>query len=194
MSEQAIFNAVAISAMLASSAIRWPHARRNRHNRIVHHMKDGLEKALMLAVFAGMMILPLVWIATARPAFANYARPGWLGWIGVAVTAFGLWLFWRSHADLGRNWSPTLEVHDAHTLVTHGVYAYMRHPMYASIFLWCFAQALLLPNWIVGPAGFVTFLTMYVLRTGREERLMLDRFGAVYTRYMHRTGRILPRL
>ena len=194
MNDQALFNTVVIARMLASTAIRWPHSRRNRHNRIVRHMKDGLEKALMFAVFAGMMILPLVWIATAKPAFANYARPDWLGWTGVWIFAPSLWLFWRSHADLGRNWSPTLEVHDAHTLVTHGVYARMRHPMYSSIFLWCIAQALLLPNWIAGPAGFVTFFTMYVLRTGREERMMLDCFGAPYAEYKRRTGRIVPHL
>lgn len=194
MIDQGIFNAVAIAAMLVSTAIRWPHARRNRRNRIVRHMKDGLEKALMVAVFVGMMILPLLWITTGRPAFANYTRPDWLGWIGVAATASGLWLFWRSHADLGRNWSPTLEVHDAHTLVTQGVYARMRHPMYASIFLWCIAQALLLPNWVAGPAGFASFLVMYLLRVPREEQLMLDRFGTAYGDYMRRSGRIVPRL
>ncbi len=104
-----------------------------------------------------------------------------------------LWLFWRSHADLGRNWSPWLEVHAAQTLVTHGVYARIRHPMYASIFISCIAQALLLPNWVAGPAGLVSFLAMYLERARREEDLMLHRLGTAYREYMGRTGRILPR-
>jgi protein-S-isoprenylcysteine O-methyltransferase Ste14 len=38
-----------------------------------------------------------------------------------------VWLFWRSHADLGRNWSPSLELREGHELVTEGVYRYVRH-------------------------------------------------------------------
>jgi hypothetical protein len=30
----------------------------------------------------------------------------------------GLWLFYRSHADLGTNWSITLEVREQHRLIT----------------------------------------------------------------------------
>ncbi len=46
-----------------------------------------------------------------------------------------LWLFWRSHADLGRNWSQAFELRKGHELITHGVYRVVRHPMYAAIWL-----------------------------------------------------------
>jgi len=57
-----------------------------------------------------------------------------------------LWLFCRSHLDLGQNWSQSLEIRKGHQLVTDGVYRFIRHPMYASIWIWCLAQGLLLEN------------------------------------------------
>ena len=68
-----------------------------------------------------------------------------------------LWLFWRSHADLGKNWSVSLEVRQGHQLIKHGVYRSIRHPMYASIWLWCLAQGLLLENWLAGWYALVAF-------------------------------------
>jgi protein-S-isoprenylcysteine O-methyltransferase Ste14 len=106
----------------------------------------------------------------------------------------GIWLLWRSHVDLGRHWSPTLEVRDGHTLVTGGVFSRIRHPMYAAHWVWALGQILLLQNWIVGPSMLALFLPMYFYRVGREERMMLDHFGDEYRGYMKRTGRIVPRL
>jgi protein-S-isoprenylcysteine O-methyltransferase Ste14 len=126
--------------------------------------------------------------------FANYSLPAFVPWCGTAVMLLALWLFWRSHADLGQNWSVTLEVRKGHELVTHGVYRSIRHPMYASIFLWCIAQGLLLENWLAGWSSFVTFTLMYLLRTPREERMMCEYFGQKYRDYMNRTGRLFPRI
>jgi protein-S-isoprenylcysteine O-methyltransferase Ste14 len=110
------------------------------------------------------------------------------------ILAMAVWLFWRSHADLGRNWSPSLELREGHELVTEGVYRSVRHPMYASMWLWGVAQALLLQNWIAGWVSLVMFMPLYLLRVPREERMMLDEFGEEYRAYMDRTGRVIPRL
>ena len=106
--------------------------------------------------------------------------------------AGSLWLFYRTHKDLGRNWSVTLEVREQHMLVTSGVYSRVRHPMYSAFWLWALAQALLLPNWIAGPAGLVGFGTLFFLRIGREERMMSETFGDEYRRYVEQTSRVLP--
>lgn len=102
-------------------------------------------------------------------------------------------LFWRSHADLGQNFSRTLELQERHALVTRGVYRRMRHPMYAAIWLFAAAQALLLPNWIAAWSGLAGFAPMYFLRTPREEKMMMEAFGAEYAAYMERTYRMFPR-
>jgi protein-S-isoprenylcysteine O-methyltransferase Ste14 len=139
------------------------------------------------------MAAPLVYVFTPWLDFANYDLPGWMGWVGTPVFAAALVLLWRSHADLGLNWSATLQIKSGHSLVTHGVYRRIRHPMYAAHALWAVAQGLLLENWLAGWAFVVTFVPLYLLRVPREERMMLERFGQEYRTYIARTGRMIPR-
>ena len=159
---------------------------------------DWSERSLLGLMFIGMFFIPAVYELTSRFDRSNYrllpeAR-GVIGGAGAAILALAVWLFWRSHADLGRNWSPSLELREGHELVTEGVYRSIRHPMYASMWLWGVAQALLLQNWIAGWASLVMFMPLYLLRVPREERMMLDEFGEEYRAYMNRTGRVIPRL
>ena len=57
-------------------------------------------------MFLAMMLLPLTYLVTPLFRFADYILPDWATAIGAAVQVPFLWLFWRSHVDLGRNWSP----------------------------------------------------------------------------------------
>jgi protein-S-isoprenylcysteine O-methyltransferase Ste14 len=122
----------------------------------------------------------------------TYAFQPPLAVLGTLVFSVALWLFYRTHYDLGRAWSVTLEIRDAHALVTGGVYARVRHPMYSAFFLWAIAQALLLPNFVAGFAGLIGFGVLFAGRVGREEEMMLKTFGDEYRAYMARTRRIVP--
>ena len=114
--------------------------------------------------------------------------------LGLALFAAAIWILHRSHADLGRLWSPTVELRDDHELVTVGVYSRVRHPMYTAHVLWGASQAMLFPNVIAGPLALIVMLAIMPIRITREERAMLDRFGDDYRVYMGRTGRVLPRI
>ena len=188
------FNAIFFVGFIAYIAIRGVYARRTKGLERVHRQVDGLENFLMLLVIPPGLLLPVLYLFTPLLSFADYRLPAFAPWCGVVVMVAALWLFWRSHADLGLNWSFTLELRSEHQFVTHGVYRWIRHPMYASIFLWGLAQGLLLPNWLAGWSAFVPFAVMYVLRTPREERMMCEYFGQEYGDYMRRTGRLFPRL
>ena len=172
--------------------IRYPHERRARRTPKLRRSDRSREHVLMAISATGLGILPVVYVFTNAPAFASYTFRPWQAWLGAAVFAAALWLFYRTHKDLGRNWSMTLEVRERHTLVIDGVYRCVRHPMYSAFWLWALAQALLLPNWIAGPAGLVGFGTLFFLRVGREEALMIETFGDEYRRYMAQTARVLP--
>jgi protein-S-isoprenylcysteine O-methyltransferase Ste14 len=175
-------------------AIRYPHDRRSRRTPKRLWSDRARELVLLTISASGMIFLPTLYVLTGWPQFADYQFRPAFAWLGSLVFAFALWLFYRTHRDLGRNWSVTLEIRDRHALVTSGVYRHVRHPMYSAFWLWAVAQALLLPNWIAGPAGLIGFGTLFFLRVGREEELMIQTFSDEYRRYMARTARIVPRI
>jgi protein-S-isoprenylcysteine O-methyltransferase Ste14 len=179
---------------LAYLRIRAVYAGRCKRETKAYRQVDGLEKALLLLVIPSSVLLPVLFLFTPLLGFADYRLAAWLPRCGSLLMLTALWLFWRSHADLGQNWSVSLEVRQGHQVIRHGVYRWIRHPMYAAIWLWSAAQAMLLANWLAGWSALVAFAPMYVLRTPREERMMCEHFGEEYRQYMRQTGRLLPRL
>lgn len=183
--------------VLAEVVIRIPHERR-RKTRMVVERVDALERVLVGLLFVGVLFVPAVYASTSWLDRVDYRLAPQVqrsaGGVGAALMTFAVWLFWRSHVDLGRNWSPSLQLREGHELVKEGVYRYVRHPMYASEWLWGIAQALLLQNWIAGWAGLALFMPLHVERVPREEQMMVERFGEAYREYINRTGGIVPRL
>jgi len=188
-----IAKAIVLAATAVMIAIRAPHGHRSRQIKVIKSHKTPLEVVLVTVVWVGFFI-PLIWIASPAFAFAEY--PLRIGPLisGVVCFVIGLWLFYRSHADLGTNWSVTLEVREQHRLITQGVYRRIRHPMYSALLLYGLAQALVIPNWLAGPSYLVTLAVLFALRVRAEERMMLEQFGDDYTTYMARTKRLVPRV
>jgi protein-S-isoprenylcysteine O-methyltransferase Ste14 len=173
-------------------AIRYPFARRARRVAKVRNPYRLREFVLMSISAAGLGIVPGLYVFTDVLRVADYPIQIWQPVLGAALFAGALYLFRRTHKDLGRNWSVTLEVREQHALVTEGIYKSVRHPMYSAFWLWAVAQAVLLPNWVAGFAGIAGFGTLFFLRVGKEEAMMLATFGDSYRSYMQRTWRVLP--
>jgi len=183
--------AVVLLASVAMIAIRAPHWQKSRGVRVAESRKGTLEGVLL--TLAGIsFFLPLVWIATSALDFADYPlRPLPLA-LGTLLFAPGLWLFQRSHADLGTNWSITLELREDHRLVERGIYARVRHPMYLALLVYSAGQALVLPNRIAGPSCLVAMALIVGFRMVPEERMMSERFGKDWEAYRGRTRRLIP--
>lgn len=194
MSPTLIYKAAYIVGLIVQFAIRAPYRRATAKNKISDNRADNTEVIALALLFLGNFVIPLVYIFTPWLDMFNYTLPDWAGWLGVLILASSLVVFWRGHADLGLNWSPTIAIREDQTLVTRGIYAYIRHPMYASQWLWVIAQPLLLQNWLAGPLGILVFAVLYFTRVAREESMMQDHFGEQYRAYMDRTGRVIPRL
>jgi protein-S-isoprenylcysteine O-methyltransferase Ste14 len=181
-----------LACVVAWWLVRFPYERRARKAKVTASRRDAFELILLGISLTGLGIIPIIYVFTGFPVSANRTFIPWVAWLGVVPALGSLWLFWRTHKELGRNWSVSLEVRDKHQLVTNGVYRYVRHPMYSAFFLWAVAQLLLLPNWVAGVSGLIGFGTLFSFRVGREERLMLEAFGEQYRAYMTRTARIIP--
>ena len=83
---------------------------------------------------------------------------------------------------------PTLK--DNHQLRTHGIYKYIRHPMYTSVLLSCLALVLSNPHWMAQLVMTVLLINL-ILKSNFEEKLLLKRFKG-YSKYRQKTGRFLP--
>lgn len=180
--------------IVSSIAIRVPHDKISKETKNIYSGKGVLEKILLLLMLLGGFLLPLLFIFTPLLSFADYSLSPAALTAGAICLVMYLWLFYRSHADLGRNWSVSLELRENHELVVSGVYRRVRHPMYAAIFFGTISQALFLSNWIAGPAGFAAFTLMFCFRLRREERMMSGQFGESYEEYRLRTKRLIPGL
>jgi len=189
-----IYKLVYWGALVAQIVIRTPFAKNQKAAPKSDRRVSRTETIIvgLLSVFVGL--LPLVYSVTNWLDFANYSLPDWMGWLGIGVMVLSLVLFARAHIDLKANWSPTLEIRTDHTLITNGIYRYIRHPMYASQFVWAIAQILLLQNWLAGPLNLVFFTIFYFLRVPAEEKMMLDTFGDQYQAYLKTSGGVIPKL
>jgi protein-S-isoprenylcysteine O-methyltransferase Ste14 len=177
-------------------AVRYPFQRRARRLGIARHTGGRGDRIVLAIAAVGQFIVPALYVAVSlaggQSLFGDYPFHPAQGWFGLMALVAALVLFRVTHKQLGRNWSVTLETRTAHKLVTDGVYAWVRHPMYTSFLLSALAQALLLPNWIAGPIGLVAFGILFFYRARREEALMIDTFGDGYRDFMRRTARIVP--
>ena len=186
-----IAKALVLAGTAVMLAIRAPHGHRNRRVKVATSYKTRLETGLLVLAWIGFFV-PLIWVGSPVFSFAEFPlRSGPLV-AGVMCLGIALWLFYRSHADLGANWSITLEIHEQHRLVTQGVYRRIRHPMYSALALYSIGQALVIPNWVAGPSNLIAFTILFALRVRAEERMMIEGFGAEYAAYSARTNRLIP--
>ncbi|HEV3437893.1 MAG TPA: protein-S-isoprenylcysteine O-methyltransferase [Gemmata sp.] len=183
--------ATILLASIAMIIIRAPHGNRSRTTPVAKSRKGSLEIVLLTIAWIAFF-LPLIWIVTPALEFADYPLYPIPLFTGILCLVLGLWFFYRSHMDLGTNWSITLEVREKHQLISHGVYRRIRHPMYLSLLIYSVGQGLVLPNWLAGPSYGVAMILLFAFRVGREERMMLEEFGKDYEAYMATSKRLIP--
>ena len=151
------------------------------------------ERLFLLFIFVGFQLLPILYVFSTWFSFFDYNLPKWLGFPSTLLYAFGIWLFFRAHADLGKFWSPGLEIKEDHVLITTGVFKWVRHPMYAAFVAIAVAQIFMLQNWIVGPAFLLLAIPFYLHRVKREEQQLIRYFGDPYRAYIKQTNALFPK-
>jgi len=196
-----IFKAAFLSLFVGAVAIRV------RYQRLAGTYEKGVaahtERHLAHEARSLLIIRPLLgfpWYAVVlcwffAPQWVRWSfvsMPGWLRMGGLLPAVLGLLLLWRSHAALGKNFRPTLEVSAGQDLVTSGPYAFVRHPLYAAFLIMLASTGLLSANWFIGVVGVLLIASITVVRIPAEEALLEGRFGERYREYRRRTPALLP--
>lgn len=161
----------------------------------VEHRESRLSMAL-LRVFSTLAIGATVayMIYPRWLGWASFQLPAWARWTGTALMLVSVPLIGWAQWALGKNFSTTLDAHEGHTLVTHGPYRWVRHPMYTITLLFCVGTLLTTANWVIGVPPILALALIVVTRIENEEALMVELFGDEYREYRERTGRFLPRV
>jgi len=188
-----IFKIIYLIGLLLATIIRKIYTSGKRASALKIKKKSTIELIFLVLIGIGM-IIPIVYAFSTVLDFANYSLPGWIAWAGTVLFAFAIWLLWRSHKDLGSNWTPTVALYYDHELITSGAYRFIRHPMYLAHLIWAIAQIMILHNWIAGYSFLIVQIPFYLIRIKNEEAMMIEHYGAVYVAYMEKTNRIIPKL
>ena len=114
------------------------------------------------------------------------------------LTFLGAFLVVKAKWDLARNHTWAGFCMDAPKLVCHGIYSYIRHPLYAGVYL--FVSGLLLTvtlhaSWyLVAPAGLalVYILSFLAVSASRETRRLEKKLGREFTEYKKQVHFCLP--
>jgi protein-S-isoprenylcysteine O-methyltransferase Ste14 len=132
-------------------------------------------------VFAAAFHLPLVSTQT-------FFHSDGLAWIGVLFCLAGLFLLPLSLVSFGKSFRVGIDVDNSDELVTTGVFAFSRNPIYVAFGFVLLGQFLVFPNWIV-LAYFAAGIWLFHRQVSREEEFLRQNYGQEYVEYCRRVRR-----
>jgi protein-S-isoprenylcysteine O-methyltransferase Ste14 len=128
----------------------------------------------------GLLLFPLPW--------QNIIPQG----IGFLLVTSGVGIAISARKTLGANWAHAYEyqIKKNQELVTTGIYAYIRHPIYTGLCL-AFIGGELVAQSSLAVVGVFLFIVWY-RQARREEELLVVYFGNSYKAYMKHTKMFIP--
>jgi protein-S-isoprenylcysteine O-methyltransferase Ste14 len=112
--------------------------------------------------------------------------------IGVVLFGVGGWAGVAGVRALGRNLTPCPKPLEDSTLIQHGVYGLVRHPLYSSLMFLSVGWAMFWASWAALTASVALTLVLRA-KAIREERWLRERYPE-YRDYEQRVKRFVPGL
>ncbi|KAI9789658.1 MAG: hypothetical protein M1833_002275 [Piccolia ochrophora] len=114
--------------------------------------------------------------------------------VGLLVMVTGQVARSTAMAQAGKSFNHIVQTKrsDEHTLITHGLYAYLRHPSYFGFFWWGLGTQLVMGNAFCFLGYAVILWRFFDHRISKEEEFLVDFFGKEYEEYKQRTTVGIP--
>src|SRR6201998_888122 len=132
-------------------------------------------------VFAAAFGWPL---ASSRRFFQSTTA----AWFGVGLCVVGVLILIASLVSFGKSFRIGIDVDQPGRLVTTGIFAVSRNPIYVGFFVFLVGQLLVFPNWVplIYLVGGTALFHRQVLR---EEGFMRQHYGQEYAEYCSQVRR-----
>jgi len=186
------FIAIFLGAISISSYFR---RRARQAGGTIPRASEGNRSAFLRLLVAAPLFLSFIgYMLNPRwMEWASLSLPTWLRWVGVVAGLAMLPLLYWVMISIGKNISETYLTKEGHTLVTHGPYRWIRHPLYTYATLAFVSLGVVASNWFIMAIALVAFLgiALYVVPKGESE--LVRKFGAAYQEYQRLTGKFTPR-
>jgi protein-S-isoprenylcysteine O-methyltransferase Ste14 len=169
---------IVLLAVAVLGQVLWQHGARRR----------GAGFAVDFLVFVPFIMIFA--LASLPPPVGRYQGNALSLAAGAVVAGGGLAMYLVAHLFLRGNWSISASVSEGQELITAGLYARMRHPMYSSMVLITLGSGLLTDNYLIIGAV-VPVAAIYYLRAHKEEELLSLEFPG-YPVYARQTRMFIP--
>lgn len=155
-------------------------------------LRDSLRKQERhwFAATATVLLCYIAYVAIKRGIFVWSGTTMVVPSIGTALVVVGAMVNVWARIVLGVQWASALVVYQMHQLITAGPYRYVRHPLYASLFVMFVGSALVYRNGSVLMIALL-FLFFSYQRARDEERFLIQHLKG-YAAYMLSTQLFFP--
>jgi len=128
----------------------------------------------------------------------GFSRASHFSWAisisGLCLYAAALLLRERAMSDLGRFFSPDIEIRQQHQVVREGLYRHMRHPLLACMGLEIIGVGCVLnAYWTLVVIGIGFYFPLIVIRKTIEEKALLKSLGEAYRSYQEEVWAFFPK-
>ena len=149
--------------------------------------KDFLIPPLALfyfyTVFAAAFNLPGV-------SKQEFFHSGAVSWLGVLLCLAGLTLLFLSLVSLGKSFRVGIDSDRPDKLITTGVFAFSRNPIYVAFAFVLLGQFFVFSNWIL-LVYLIVAIGLFHRQVLREEEFLKKQYGRQYSEYCDRVKRYL---
>jgi protein-S-isoprenylcysteine O-methyltransferase Ste14 len=144
------------------------------------YLSNIVVGSLFFVQFLGVQILPMT------TSFS-------LSSLGFVIVLLGVAISVSGRIALGTNWANAHEyqIKQKQTLVTTGIYHYIRHPIYTGLLFVAIGVELVFRSYLFILAFVCGFVWAYT-RGKREEKILEEHFGKEYRDYKKRTKMLIP--
>ena len=189
---QIYLSIVVLAVFLALLAGRAVTLRKKGIRAIVFGKTDKSDFLLVLVVV--WLAYPVVAKAVGLPMWGPLVQPFWEtaapGWAGLALCAAAAAGFAASLKSFGDSFRVGIDEEKPDRLVTTGMFAISRNPLYLCIILFLLGMFLVYRNTVIA-AAVVVFMFAVHRQVLREEAFLKAHYGIEYEEYCRKTRRYL---